>query len=55
MFDIWKVDFNPNGNEIMSGALSLKVFDISNGEIIREFNKGSKFIQALAYVILIFW
>lgn len=44
LFDIWKIDFNPNGNEIISGALSLKTFDISSGEITREFNKGSKFI-----------
>ena len=49
-FDIWKLDFNPNGNEIMSGTLSLKVFDISTGEVTKEFNRGSKFIQSLAYV-----
>jgi WD40 repeat protein len=48
--DLWKVDFNPNGNEIMSGALSLKTFDIFSGEIVNEFNTGSKYIHSLAYV-----
>ena len=49
-FDIQKIDFNPSGNEIMSGILSLKIFDISTGEVTKEFNKGSKFISALTYV-----
>eukprot|EP00347_Sterkiella_histriomuscorum_P006397 403352918 len=49
LLDIWKIEFNPNGNEIISGALSCKVFDISSGEMTREFNKGSKFIQAIAF------
>ena len=34
----------------MSGILSLKVYDITSGECIKEFNKGSKFITAIAYV-----
>jgi hypothetical protein len=49
-FDIGKIDFNPSGNEIMTGTLSLKAFDISTGEVTNEFNKGSKFITSLAYV-----
>ncbi|CDW86504.1 wd repeat domain 61 [Stylonychia lemnae] len=49
LYDIWKIDFNPSGNEIMTGTLSMKIFDVSTGNMTREFNKGSKFIQALAY------
>ena len=35
---MWKVDFNPSGNEIMTGNLSMKVFDVSTGNLSREFN-----------------
>jgi WD40 repeat protein len=28
---IWKIDFNPNGNEILTGTTSLKTYDISTG------------------------
>lgn len=31
----------------------MKVFDISTGEVTKEFGKGSKFIEALAYVCII--
>jgi WD40 repeat protein len=30
-FDIWKIDFNPNGNEILTGTLNLQTYDISTG------------------------
>ena len=50
LLDVWKIDFKPNGNEIMAGVFSLRLLDVSSGEVIKEFNKGSKFIQSLAYV-----
>ena len=37
-FDLWKVDFNPNGNEILTGTLSLSTYDISSGDKVNEFN-----------------
>ena len=30
-FDIWKIDFNPNGNEILTGTVNLQTIDISTG------------------------
>lgn len=30
-FDIWKIDFNPSGNEILTGTQSLVTYDISTG------------------------
>lgn len=50
IYDIWKIEFNPMGEEIVSGTLSLKAYDINTGEIKREFNKGTKYIHSLAYV-----
>lgn len=49
MFDIWKVEFNPNCNEILTGQVSLKIFDISSGELTKESLKGTRAIQSLAY------
>lgn len=48
-YDIGKFDFNPNGNEILTGSLSLKTYDIQTGEITKEFNKGSKLINSVGY------
>lgn len=28
-FDVSKIDFSPNGNEILSGTLSLKLYDVT--------------------------
>ncbi len=49
-FDANKIEFNPNGNEIISGTLSLKVYDVTSGEVVQEMGQGSKFIQSVAYV-----
>jgi hypothetical protein len=32
----------------------LKVFDVTSGDVIKEFNKGSKAITSLAYVSISF-
>jgi WD40 repeat protein len=53
-FDIGKIDFNPSGNEVLSGSLCLKVFDVTSGDVIKEFNKGSKAITSLSYVTLFY-
>jgi len=45
---VWKIDFNPNGNEILTGTLSLQTLDITSGTKTNEFNQ-SKFIHSLAY------
>lgn len=50
LFDLWKVEFNPNENQLISGSQSLKIFDISSGEIVRDFNKGTRTMQSMAYV-----
>lgn len=47
--DVWKVEFNPNGNELLYGTLSMKVLDISSGEVTKEFGQSSKFIYAHSY------
>lgn len=36
----------------MSGSQSMKVFDISSGEVLREFGKGQRTVESMAYVIL---
>ncbi len=50
-FDATKIDFNPNADELTSGTLSLKTYDIPSGEVTREFHKNHKAISSVAYVI----
>jgi hypothetical protein len=38
IIDVGKINFSPSGNEILGGTTSLKVFDITSGNVIREFN-----------------
>ncbi len=47
----WKVDFHPNGNEVLTGATSLTSYDVSTGAKSAEVGMNSKYIMALAYVI----
>lgn len=42
--DIWKLDFNPNGNEVLTGTISLIRYDISTGNKVNEYNKSSRYI-----------
>jgi hypothetical protein len=50
---IWKIDFNPNGSEILTGSLIMSSYDVSTGALINEYNKEeSKFIYSLCYVRL---
>ena len=51
-FDVNKIDFNPNGNEIISGIQSLKVYDIGAGTVTKEFNKKVSAISSVAYVLI---
>jgi WD40 repeat protein len=45
-----KLDFNPNdGEEILTGALSLKTIDIKSGMVTKEFGKDQKAIQSVSY------
>lgn len=50
-FDACKIDFNPVADELMSGTLSLKTYDIPSGEVTREFHKNHKAVSSVAYVI----
>lgn len=48
--DIGKIDFNPAAeDELLTGITSLKTLNVKTGTFTREFNKGSKCIQALTY------
>ena len=48
-FNSWKIDFHPNGSEIVTGALSMTAFDVDSGMKIQEFGKGSKYIHSVTY------
>ena len=50
ILDVGKIAFNPIGNEILTGIMSLKTIDITTGEVTKEFNKGTKAIMSIAYV-----
>ena len=50
-FDANKLEFTPSGNEILSGLLSLKIFDIAQGGVVNEFGRTQKAISSIAYVI----
>ena len=47
--DIAKFDFHPTGNEILGGTSTLKVFDISSGNMTREFAQGHKLTSSVVY------
>ena len=47
--DIAKFDFHPSGNEILGGTQTLKVFDISSGNMTREFAQGHKLTSSVVY------
>ncbi len=47
--DIAKFDFHPNGNDLLGGTSTLKVFDINSGNMTREFSQGHKLTSSVAY------
>jgi WD40 repeat protein len=49
-FDASKIEFTPSGNEILSGSLSLKIFDITKGGVVSEFGRSQKAISSITYV-----
>jgi len=51
IIDVGMFSFSPAGDEILGGTTTLKIFDITSGNIIREFNKGNKFTTAVDYTI----
>ena len=46
----WKLDFNPDGTEILTGTLSLRTLDVNLNPTNSDFNKPSKFIHSVTYV-----
>ena len=48
--DASKIEFTPSGNEILSGQLSLKIFDITQGAVVSEFGRGQKAVSSIAFV-----
>ncbi len=49
IIDVGKISFSPAGNEILGGTTTLKIFDITSGNVIREFNQGNKLTTAVDY------
>ena len=50
VFDASKFEFTPSGNEIMSGTLSLKIFDVTQGVVVSEFGRYQKAVSSVSYV-----
>ena len=45
----WKLDFSPDGSEILTGSLSLRTLDVNLKPTKPDFNAPSKFIHSMTY------
>jgi len=45
----WKMDFSPDGSEILTGSLSLRTLDVNLKPTKPDFNAPSKFIHSMTY------